>query len=163
MGRRSRRRLGAWPAAVLSLVATLALTGPAPARADVVNPRQQWLRDAQAGLFPHWGMRTSPGYTSCSDWEKAVTDGGWKADYWVAEAKKPHASSLVPASFHSRLGYARAWPSAVPGSCSTKRDFLGELIEAANAKGLKVMLYMTDDPQWRAEGSQEWLDSAAHS
>ncbi|MFJ2198257.1 discoidin domain-containing protein [Streptomyces violaceusniger] len=163
MGRRSRRRLGAWLAAVLSLVATLALTGPAPARADVVNPRQQWLCDSQAGLFLHWGMRTSPGYTSCSAWEKAVTDGGWKADYWVAEAKKLHASYLVLASFHSRLGYARAWPSAVPGSCSTKRDFLGELIDAANAQGLKVMLYMTDDPQWHAEGGHEWLDSAAYS
>ncbi|MFE1929675.1 discoidin domain-containing protein [Streptomyces sp. NPDC059474] len=163
MGRRSRRRLGAWPAAVLSLVAILALTGPAPARADVVNPRQQWLRDSQAGLFLHWGMRTSPGYTSCSAWEKAVTDGGWKPDYWVAEARKLHASYLVLASFHSRLGYARAWPSAVPGSCSTKRDFLGELIDAANAEGLKVMLYMTDDPQWHAEGGHEWLDSAAYS
>ncbi|MFD5389859.1 discoidin domain-containing protein [Streptomyces sp. NPDC127074] len=163
MGRRSRRRLGAWPAAVLSLVAILALTGPAPARADVVNPRQQWLRDSQAGLFLHWGMRTSPGYTSCSAWEKAVTDGGWKPDYWVAEARKLHASYLVLASFHSRLGYARAWPSAVPGSCSTKRDFLGELIDAANAQGLKVMLYMTDDPQWHAEGGHEWLDSAAYS
>ncbi|AEM83406.1 discoidin domain-containing protein [Streptomyces violaceusniger] len=163
MGRRSRRRLGAWLAAVLSLVATLALTGPAPARADVINPRQQWLRDSQAGLFLHWGMRTSPGYTDCSAWEKAVTDGGWKADYWVAEAKQLHASYLVLASFHSRLGYARAWPSAVPGSCSTKRDFLGELIDAANAQGLKVMLYMTDDPQWHAEGGHEWLDSAAYS
>ncbi|MGW7658621.1 alpha-L-fucosidase, partial [Streptomyces tendae] len=163
MGLRSRRRLGAWLAAVLSAVVTLALTGPTPARAEVTNPRQQWLRQSQAGLFLHWGMRTSPGYTSCSAWEKAVTDGGWDADYWVAEAKKLHASYLVLASFHSRLGYARAWPSAIPGSCSTKRDFLGELIDAASAQGLKVMLYMTDDPQWHAEGGHEWLDSAAYS
>ncbi|WP_432049097.1 discoidin domain-containing protein [Streptomyces asiaticus] len=163
MGRRSRRRLGAWTAAMVSAVVTLALTGPTPARAEVTNPRQQWLRQSQAGLFLHWGMRTSPGYTSCSAWEKAVTDGGWDADYWVAEAKKLHASYLVLASFHSRLGYARAWPSAIPGSCSTKRDFLGELIDAASAQGLKVMLYMTDDPQWHAEGGHEWLDSAAYS
>jgi len=163
MGSRPRRRSGAWLAAVLLAIGALTLTGPATARAEVVNPRQQWLRDSQAGLFLHWGMRTSPGYTSCTAWEKAVTDGGWSADYWVNEAKKLHAKYLVLASFHSRLGYARAWPSTIPGSCSTRRDFLGELVDAAGKQGLKVMLYMTDDPQWHDEGGHEWLDSAAYS
>ncbi|MGW2432296.1 alpha-L-fucosidase [Streptomyces sp. NPDC001640] len=79
------------------------------------------------------------------------------------EARKLHASYLVLASFHSRLGYSRAWPSKIPGSASTKRDFLGELIAAAKAKGLHVILYMTDDPQWHAEGGHEQLDSAAYS
>ncbi|MGH1553131.1 hypothetical protein ACRAWF_17340 [Streptomyces sp. L7] len=55
------------------------------------------------------------------------------------------------------------WPSKIPGSCSTERDFLGELITAAKAKGMKVVLYMTDDPQWHDEGGHEWLDSAAYS
>src|SRR6185312_6593428 len=99
-------------------------------------------------LFLHWGMRTSPSHGSCSAWESAVTDGGWTADYWVEETKKLHASYMVLASFHSRLGYARAWPSKIPGSCSTKRDFLGELIAAAKSRGLKVILYMTNDAQW---------------
>ncbi|MES4904025.1 MULTISPECIES: discoidin domain-containing protein [unclassified Streptomyces] len=163
MSRRPRRRLRAWSATALLAVGALLLTGPAPAHAEVVHARQQWLRDSQAGLFLHWGMRTAPGYTSCSAWEKAVTDGGWDADYWVGEAVKLHTKYLVLASFHSRLGYARAWPSDIPGSCSTKRDFLGELISAADARGLKVLLYMTDDPQWHDEGGHEWLDSAAYS
>jgi len=164
-------------AATVSLMASLLVA--TPARAELFQPRQQWLRDSTAGLFLHWGMRTAPGYKDCAEWERAVTDGGWSAQYWVDEAKKLHAQYLVLASFHSRLGYARAWPSAIPGSCSTKRDFLGELTAAAKAEGLRVIVYMTDDPQWYWEGWQEtrppdptdpadlakpsWLDSTAYS
>jgi alpha-L-fucosidase len=136
---------------------------PRTAQADLQNPRQDFLRGSVAGLFLHWGERTSPAHTSCSTWESDVTNGGWTPDYWVSEAQKLHAQYLVLATFHSRLGYARPWPSAIPGSCSTKRDFLGELISAASAKGLRVILYMTDDPQWHDEGGHEWLDSSAYS
>ncbi|WP_370947169.1 discoidin domain-containing protein [Amycolatopsis sp. cg5] len=153
------RRVGILLATLL-LVAGLA---PATANAELQHPRQDWLRASTAGLFLHWGMRTSPGYTSCGAWESAVTNGGWNAKYWIDEAKKLHAQYVVLASFHSRLGYARAWPSNIPGSCSTKRDFLGELIEAGKAQGVKVINYMTDDPQWHNEGGHEWLDSAAYS
>jgi hypothetical protein len=166
---------------VLSLAASFLVA--APARADVppgmFNPRQQWLRDSTAGLFLHWGMATAPIHMDCAAWEQAVTDGGWDPNYWVNEGLKLHVQYLVLASFHSRLGYARAWPSAIPGSCSTKRDFLGELIAAAKPKGLKVILYMTDDPKWYWEHWQatrppdptdpadlakpSWLDSAAYS
>jgi len=156
--RKTLRRLG-----VLMTAALLVAGVSSPARAEVLNPRQDWLRASTSGLFLHWGMRTDPGYTSCSAWEAAVTGGGWSAKYWVDEAKKLHAQYIVLASFHSRLGYARAWPSSVPGSCSTKRDFLGELIDAASAEGVKVINYMTDDPKWHDEGGHEWLDSAAYS
>ncbi|MFI6051524.1 alpha-L-fucosidase [Streptomyces violascens] len=140
-----------------------ALSLQAPARADLQNPRQDFLRASTSGLFLHWGERTAPAHTNCSAWESDVTAGGWSPEYWVNEAQKLHAQYLVLATFHSRLGYARPWPSKIPGSCSTKRDFLGELIAAAKAKGLKTILYMTDDPQWHADGGHEWLDSAGYS
>jgi alpha-L-fucosidase len=154
-----------------ALLAALAVGGalitgavaPRTAQADLQNPRQDFLRGSVSGLFLHWGERTSPAHTSCSSWESDVTSGGWTPDYWVSEAQKLHAQYLVLATFHSRLGYARPWPSAIPGSCSTKRDFLGELISAASAQGLRVILYMTDDPQWHNEGGHEWLDSSAYS
>ncbi|SHI23984.1 glycosyl hydrolase family 28 protein [Streptomyces sp. 3214.6] len=130
---------------------------------DLENPRQEFLRGSVGGLFLHWGERTAPAHTSCTAWENDVTSGGWTPDYWVQEAQKLHTQYLVLATFHSRLGYARPWPSKIPGSCSTRRDFVGELIKAAKAKGLKVILYMTDDPKWHAEGGHEWLDSAAYS
>ncbi|HEU4423009.1 MAG TPA: CBM35 domain-containing protein [Pilimelia sp.] len=138
------------------------LAAPA-ANADVVHPRQQWLRDATAGLFLHWGMFTAPKHLDCAAWERDVTEGGWTPDYWVDEARKLGASYVVLATFHSRLGYARPWPSKIPGSCATQRDLLGELVQAGAAKGVKIILYMTDDPQWHSEQGIQTLDSAAYS
>ncbi|MEV6848972.1 discoidin domain-containing protein [Actinoplanes sp. NPDC051411] len=155
-----------WPGvAFLALVALLAtmFVATRPARADLTNPRQDFLRASTSGLFLHWGMLTSPGYTSCSAWESAITSGGWNAGYWVSEAQKLHASYITLATFHSKLGYGRAWPSSIPGTCSTKRDFLGELITAAHAAGLRVILYMTNDAQWHDLNDHEWMDSAAYS
>lgn len=157
-------RLGA---ALAVLLACSLLTG-APARADLQHPRQQFLRDSVGGLFLHWGMRTSPAHTSCSAWESAVTSGGWNANYWVQEAQKLHTQYIVLATFHSRLGYARPWPSAIPGTCKTSRDFVRELIDATNAANppMKTILYMTDDPQWWNEGlssGQSWMNSSAYS
>jgi alpha-L-fucosidase len=162
--RRRARRLAAAVIAAFSLVLAMSLVNQS-ARADLQNPRQAFLRASTGGLFLHWGERTSPQHTSCSAWEHDVTNGGWTPDYWVTEAQKLHLQYLVLATFHSRLGYARPWPSAIPGSCRTSRDFLGELITAAGNKGMRVILYMTDDPQWHNEGltTGDWLDSAAYS
>jgi hypothetical protein len=157
-GRRVRGLVAATLAALCA-----ALGAAAPAGAELDHPRQEWLRNSTIGLFMHWGMFTTPIHTDCAEWEQAVTDGGWSADYWVSEAQKLHASYIVLATFHSRLGYARPWPSEIPGSCATERDFLGELTAAAKARGLKVILYMTDDPQWHDERGVESFDSAAYS
>jgi alpha-L-fucosidase len=142
---------------------TAASPSSALAPSAVVSPRHQWLRDASVGLFLHWGMRTSPEYTDVAAWEARVTADGWSADYWVDEARKLHARYLVLASFHSVLGYVRTWPSRIPGSPATRRDFLGELIAAARAKGVKVLLYMTDDPSHHDETGFEYLDRAAYA
>jgi F5/8 type C domain/Alpha-L-fucosidase len=148
----------------LVVVAVVLALGVAPAaQAELYHPRQDWLRDSTAGLFMHWGMFTSPVHFDCAEWEQAVTEGGWSADYWVDEARKLHTQYIVLATFHSRLGYARPWPSKIPGSCATERDFLGELIRAARKQGLRVILYMTDDPQWHDERGVESFDSAAYS
>lgn len=131
--------------------------------AETEHPRQEWMRKSTAGLFLHWGMFTAPKHLDCAQWERNVTAGGWNAGYWVDEARKLGASYIVLATFHSRLGYARPWPSAIPGSCATQRDLLGELVEAGKAKGVRIILYMTDDPQWHNEQGVETLDSAAYS
>src|SRR4051794_19032850 len=69
----------------LVLAVTACLVG-APAGAEVVPPRQQWMRQSTAGLFLHWGMFTAPAHLDCAAWERAVTAGGWTPDYWVDEA-----------------------------------------------------------------------------
>src|ERR1043165_7023768 len=148
---------------LLSVIAVVLTMITPTANAEVEHPRQQWLRAATAGLFLHWGMFTAPKHLDCAEWERDVTGGGWTPDYWVDEARKLGASYIVLATFHSRLGCARPWPSAIPGSCSTKRDLLGELVKAGKAKDVKVVLYMTDDPQWHSEQGKQMLDSAAYS
>jgi hypothetical protein len=177
MPRRVRRAATAGLAA-LCLALGVAAVSPPSASAEMFQPRQQWLRESTNGLFLHWGMWTAPGHTDCAEWERAVTDGGWNANYWIDEALKLHAQYVVLASFHSRLGYARAWPSAIPGTCSTQRDFLGELIAAGKARGVRTILYMTDDPKWYWEHLRpqptdpndaldttkpSWMNSAAYS
>lgn len=160
-----RSRFGAFFGAVLVGAAILTASST-PAQADLQHPRQAFLRNSVGGLFLHWGERTSPQHTSCSAWESDVNAGNWSASYWVQEAQKLHTQYIVLATFHSRLGYARPWPSAIPGSCRTNRDFLRELIDATNAAGMKTILYMTDDPQWWNEGlpsGQSWLNSGAYS
>jgi alpha-L-fucosidase len=157
-----RTRVSVWFAAVT--LALGVLWSPTGAHADLQNPRQTFLRNSVGGLFLHWGMRTSSPNTTCSGWESAIS--GWNANYWVQEARKLHTQYIVLATFHSRLGYGRPWPSAIPGSCHTNRDILGELIAATNAAGMKTILYMTDDPQWFNEGlpdGQSWLNSSAYS
>ncbi|ALG12264.1 alpha-L-fucosidase [Kibdelosporangium phytohabitans] len=155
-----QRRIRTILLSVLAVV--LAMITPT-ANAEVEHPRQQWLRASTAGLFLHWGMFTAPKHLDCAEWERDVTGGGWSPDYWVDEARELGASYIVLATFHSRLGYAKPWPSAIPGSCSTKRDLLGELVRAGKAKDVEVILYMTDDPQWHSEQGKQMLDSAAYS
>jgi len=165
MGSRVPRTRTAWrlAGAILVAVLTASLLVAPQAGAEVQHPRQQWLRESTAGLFLHWGMFTAPAHRDCAQWEHDVTAGGWTADYWVDEALKLDASYIVLATFHSRLGYARPWPSKIPGSCATERDLLGELVRAGKAKGVRVILYVTDDPQWHNELGMETLDSAAYS
>ncbi len=162
---RSGAKVGVLGTALVVGAIMFSTAGAPPAQAELQNPRQTWLRQSQAGLFLHWGMRTSPVFTSCSAWQNAIRSGGWNANKWVDAAIRLHASYIVLAAFHSRLGYARAWPSAIPGTCSTTKgnDFLGELIRAAHARNIKVINYMTDDPSHHAENGFEYFNSAAYS
>jgi len=68
-------------AAVVIAFGAVGFAVGSPAHADLQNPRQQFLRDSTAGLFLHWGLRTSPQHTSCSGWESDVTNGGWSAGF----------------------------------------------------------------------------------
>jgi alpha-L-fucosidase len=49
-------------AAVVALVAALFLIPHAPARAEVLNPRQEWLRANTSGLFLHCSQMRQGAY-----------------------------------------------------------------------------------------------------
>src|SRR5687768_377972 len=135
------------------LVALLVLTGIAPpAQADT----GKWFDDAGIGWFPHWGLGTGrPAdrvensayvYRNAEEFEAASRD--WSAARMVDVARRMHASYLTVATLHSRLGYIRVWPSGIPGTVTTKRDYLGELITEATKHNIKVVVYITGDPLW---------------
>ena len=128
---------------------------------------KKWFGGAGAGLFVHWGINTcNPGYDkkiplydSFEGFEKAACDGGWGAGKWVSAARKLRASYITFAIFHSCLGYIKAWKSCIPGTYTTKRDFLGELIGEANKYGIKIILYISGDTSGNNffEGRQPWI------
>jgi alpha-L-fucosidase len=95
--------------------------------------------------------------------EAAATKGGWSADKWVNLAVKLHAQYITLATFHTGLDHLRAWHSDIPGTPTTKRDFLGELVAAAHKKGIKVVVYITtsaghaaDNPLMDVQGYMDY-------
>lgn len=133
-----------------------------------------WYRGARIGLFVHWGMLTGDHekdpfgpeavypYTTAEAFERAAAEAGWSADKWVRTAKRLRAKYMTVAAFHSQLGYLRLWPSRVPGSAATKRDYVQELLDAAGAAGIKLIVYINRDPSHARDGGVEWLDKEAY-
>src|SRR5947209_3940003 len=64
--RRTGSKLGLLGVIGAAAAIAIATVGAPPARADLFNPRQDWLRASTGGLFLHWGERSSPGFTSCT-------------------------------------------------------------------------------------------------
>lgn len=112
-------------------------------RAEVEARLAAWFTPAKIGLFLHWGLGTAPGFQTVADFDTAVAAAGWSARKWVDEAKRIRAGYITLASFHSHLGFIRPWRSAIPGTPTTGRDYLGELIKAAHDESIKVVVYMT--------------------
>ena len=48
------------------VTALLGLVTAPVAQAELLHPRQEWLRESNGGLFLHWGMFTAPTHTDCS-------------------------------------------------------------------------------------------------
>ncbi len=164
------------------LVALILLTGiTPPAQAET----GKWFDQAGIGWFPHWGLGTGrPAdrvegsayvYRNAEEFEAASRD--WSAARMVDVARRMHASYITISTLHSRLGYVRVWPSSIPGTVATRRDYLGELIAEATKHRIKVVVYVTGDPLWWNDnrdnqqapppawlpyGATGWLDVAAY-
>ena len=112
-----------------------------------------WYNKARSALFVHWGINTEnpdwgkriPRFKTCEEFEDAAVSAGWSAEKWVSAARKLRASYITLAIFHSCLGYIKAWRSEIPGTYTTKKDFLGELIEEAKKYDIKILLYISGD------------------
>src|SRR2546430_15177354 len=98
---RTRRKVGILAAVAAVVAALLGIPG-SPARADLFNPRQQWPRESTAGVFLHWGERTSPAQTNCTTRENSIANGGGAPDYWGKEPQKLRASHKGLGTIHHR-------------------------------------------------------------
>jgi alpha-L-fucosidase len=136
-----------------------------------------WYQSAKLGLFIHWGTNIGnfdwklanvpPTYKNTEAFENAAWEQGWSADKWVKKARDIGAQYIILATFHSTCGYLRIWPSGMPGTPSTKRDFLQEILHAAEQEGIRVLVYMTNQAIWainkynKFEGVN-WVDPEAY-
>jgi alpha-L-fucosidase len=153
---------------ITSAAATLTVqTNSAPQTTRQRNDR--WFNQAKIGLMLSWGMQTggkagasSVVYSNAADFDAAASS--WSADKWVGAAQQLHAKYIVLVTFHSCLGYLKTWRSSIPGTMQTGRDYLGELIDAAEPQGIKVIVYITPDgPGHAHDYGVNWMDSAAYS
>src|SRR6266508_4337115 len=102
-------RRGLLRAGIVAAAAPVVVGAAAPAaRAELFNPRQQWLRDATAGLFLHWGMRTAPGYIYVASWEASAS--AWSPVYFLDEAYKLSSRYVLLARLITQHEYAYCSP-----------------------------------------------------
>ncbi|RKP49875.1 hypothetical protein D7Z26_18775 [Cohnella endophytica] len=135
---------------------------------------QTWYREARIGLFVHWGMHTGEHeadpfgpdvrypYETVEAFESAAEQAGWDASKWIGTAKRLRAQYMTLGTFHCQLGYLKAWHSRISGSRSTKRDFLKEILDAAEPEGIRVIIYINRDSKNAFHGGVEWLDREAY-
>ena len=126
-----------------------------------------WYQNARTALFIHWGIATGNAawqekkllYSSTEEFEQAANSAGWDAGKWVAAAKKLRASYISFAIFHGSMAHMKAWKSDIPGTPTTNRDFLGELIEKADQEGIRVILYIGGQPFFQ---DFPWVDPSEY-
>lgn|GEM_PF-3516678 len=135
---------------------------------------KRWYAEARLGLFLHWGMLTGEHeqdpfgpqmrypYRTTAQFEAAAAAAGWRAERWIDEAKRLGATYVTIAAFHCELGYLKLWPSRIPGSPHTQRDFLAELLAAAAAEDIRIVVYINRDPKHASHDGIDWLDREAY-
>jgi alpha-L-fucosidase len=127
----------------IAAAAVVALSGNRPASADLQNPRldccarQRPASSCARGCSPRRGTRTA---------RRGKRHPGRRLGPQLLGHRGAVAARQLPGTgvVPQQVGIRRPWPSSIPGTCSTKTDFLGQLVAAAHAKNMRVILYMTN-------------------
>ena len=129
----------------------------------------QWYNaDSKGGLFVHWGLGTgkTPGnlmYQNVQAFEDATEAANWTPQPMVDAAVKLNCKYIVWATLHVEHGLIRTWKSKIPGTPTTKRDYLGELCNAAALKGIKIVVYMNGDASTKNANVKNFIDGVAYA
>ncbi len=129
----------------------------------------EWYNaDSKGGLFVHWGLGTgkAPGslmYPTVKAFEEATAAAHWSPQPMVDAAVKLHCKYIVWATMHVEHGLIRTWKSKIPGTPVTQRDYLGELCQAAAAKGIRIVVYISGDAALQKADVKSFIDGAAYA
>ncbi len=107
--------------------------------------RTDWFHEAGFGMFCHWTTTTLPENGEKKDYHKAVED--FDLDTFVSQVVASGAKFLFFTASHSEMHLPFPLPELdeiVEGHTS-KRDLIGELADALEMHGIKLMLYFNGD------------------
>ena len=117
--------------------------------------RTDWFFDAGFGLFVHWTTKTLPKRGATKEYHQAVLD--FDLDTFVSQVVLSGAKFLFFTISHSEMHLPcplKELDEIVPGHTS-KRDLIGELADALNQHGVRLMLYFNGDGQ----ADTEWHET----
>ncbi|SEJ32723.1 Chitobiase/beta-hexosaminidase C-terminal domain-containing protein [Dyadobacter sp. SG02] len=121
--------------------------------------RSRWLRDARLGVTVHWGRFTDPAIKNSPYYDPGPNGGTGTTDFQARALTTMNASSWATqfckwgAKFIEFSGIwqdsYRNWNSTTETryEMHSTRDFVGEIVNAFHAEGLKVMSYYSPDFQ----------------
>lgn len=124
----------------------------------VYPERSRWLRDARLGVTVHWGRFTDPAIKNSPYYDPGA-NGGTGTTVFQTRAEPMNASSWATQFNNWGAGFIEfsgIWQDSYRNWNSTTltryelhstRDFVGEIISAFHAQGLKVLSYYSPDFQ----------------
>lgn len=112
-------------------------TRAAAARADTT-----WFQNCGYGLMVHWTSQSQPRRGPLKPYAQAVAE--FAVDAFSDAAAATGAAYVMVTANHADPTFPaplRGWERTYPG-WTTKRDLIAELIEALEARGIKLFLYL---------------------
>ena len=122
-------------------LATESVLADTKKKADSLRSDTKWFRDGKYGLQLHWTSHTWPRHGKKKSYDQAITD--FDVTSFAKNVADMGVGHLIFTTSHAEFYFPapiKAIDDIMPGR-TTKRDFVGDLIEALNEYGIRLMLY----------------------
>ena len=113
----------------------------------------QWFRDANYGLMLHWTSEIAPRHGAPKPYNEAVRD--FDLQTFVSQVVRSGAKFVTLTTSHGKMFFPaplRSLDKILPGRTS-ERDLVGEVADALNAHGIRLILYYhlgaNSDAKWQ--------------